>query len=170
MTTIVLLRLIHILFGVFWVGTAIFANFILFPALKGDPATMGKVAGVLTQRGMHKWMGIAAVLTLLSGFGLVWVMSNGDIGAYSRGVGRVFTMAGGMGTLAFLLGLIFARPAGIKAGEIGAALTAATDPAEKARLQGEMAAIQKKTAFITMTVVTLLLLALAGMAVARYVA
>ena len=42
MGTIVLLRLIHILFGVFWVGTAIFINFILFPALKGDPATMAK--------------------------------------------------------------------------------------------------------------------------------
>lgn len=169
MTTIVLLRLIHILFGVFWVGTAIFVNFILFPALKGDPATMGKVAGTLTARGMHKWMGIAAVLTLLSGFALVWKMSGGDMGTYARGAGRVFTMAGGLGVLAFLAGVIFARPAGLKAGQIGQALAAATDPAEKARLQGEMAAIQKKTAFITMTVVVLLLLAVAGMAVARYV-
>jgi uncharacterized membrane protein len=169
MTTIIFLRLVHILFGVFWVGTAIFVNFILFPALKGDPATMGKIAGTLTQRGMHKWMGIAAVLTLLSGFGLVWIMSGGDMAAYNQGPGKIFTMAGGLGTLAFLLGLLFARPAGLKAGEIGQALAAATDPAEKARLQGEMAAIQKKTALITMSVVVLLLLAVAGMAVARYV-
>lgn len=166
---IVLLRLIHILFGVFWVGSAVFLNFLLFPALKGDPATMGKVAGLMTQRGFHKLMGMVAILTLLSGFGLVWIMSGGDVAAYSRGAGRVFTMAGGLGTLAFLGGLIFARPAGIKAGEIGQALAAATDPAQKAALQVQMAAIQKKTAFITMAVVTLLLLAVAGMAVARYV-
>ena len=169
MTSIILLRLIHILFGVFWVGTAIFVNLFLFPALKGDPATMGKVAGTLTARGMHKWMSIAAVLTLLSGFWLVWIMSGGDLGTYARGAGRVFTMAGGMGLLAFLLGLLFARPAGLKAGAIGQALAAATDPAEKTRLLGEMAAIQKKTALITMSVVVLLLIAVAGMAVARYV-
>jgi uncharacterized membrane protein len=169
MSLIVLLRLIHILFGVFWVGTAIFANFILLPALKGDPATMGKVMGTLTQRGMQKWMGIAAVLTLLSGFWLVSIMSGGDMAAYSRGPGRIFTMAGGIATLAFFAGLIFARPAAMKAGAIGAQLAAATDPAEKARLAGEMAAIQKRMSFVALTVVTLLLVAVAGMAVARYV-
>jgi uncharacterized membrane protein len=166
---IVLLRLIHILSGVLWVGAAIFINFLLFPALKGDPATMGKVAASLTARGMHKLMGMTAVLTLLSGFWLISIMSGGDMAAYSRGPGRVFTMAGGLATLAFILGLVLARPAGLKVGEIGAALAAATDPAEKTRLQGEMVALQKKTAFITMSVVTLLILATAGMAVARYV-
>ena len=167
---IVLLRLIHILAGVLWVGAAIFINLLLFPALKGDPATMGKVAASLTSRGMHKLMGMMAILTIVAGYWLAWIMSNGDFGAYARGPGRIFTMAGGVATLAFLLGMIFARPAGIKAGEIGAALAAATDPAEKTRLHGEMVAIQKKMAFITMTVVTLLVIAVAGMAVARYVA
>jgi uncharacterized membrane protein len=169
MTTIILLRLIHILSAILWVGTAIFINVLLFPSLRGEPATMGKVANILAAKGMHKYLGLSAILTLLSGFSLVWIMSNGDLGAYSRGPGRVFTMAGGLATIAFLLGMMIARPMGLKMGELGGKLGATTDAAEKGRLTAEMAALQKKSAIVTMLVVGLLILAACGMAVARYV-
>jgi uncharacterized membrane protein len=57
----------------------------------------------------------------------------------------------------------------VKAGEIGAQLGAVTDANERTRLQGEMGALQKRAAMITLVVVSLLIIAAAGMAVARYV-
>jgi hypothetical protein len=169
MTSLIILRLIHILFGVFWAGTATFMAFFLIPALKADPATLGKVGAAMNARGVHKYLGIAAVLTLLSGLWMLWIVSGGDIGAYARTRhGHGFTTAGGLAILAFLGGLLFARPLGIKAGVIGAQMATATDPAEKQRLGAEMAAVAKKSAIATTIVVALLLVAVAGMAVARY--
>jgi uncharacterized membrane protein len=169
MTSLIILRLIHILFGAFWVGTATFMAFFLIPSLRGDPQTLGKVGQAMNARGVHKWLGIAAVLTLLSGLWMLWIVSGGDIATYARTRhGHGFTTAGGLAILAFLGGLFFARPAGLKAGELGAKLAAATDPAEKQRLAAEVAAMGKRAGIAGAIVVSLLILAVAGMAVSRY--
>jgi len=169
MTHLIILRLIHILFGVFWVGSAIFMALFLIPSLRGDAQTLGKVGQAMNARGVHKWMGIAAVLTLLSGLGMLWIVSGGDVGMYARTrMGHGFTTAGGLAILAFFGGLFFARPAGLKAGELGAQLAAATDPAEKQRLAEELAKVGKRAGIAGSIVVVLLILAVSGMAVARY--
>lgn len=166
----ILLRLIHILGAIFWVGSAMFTGFFLIPSLKESPATMGAVGQALNKRGFMMVMPIVGLLVILSGGTMLWIQSGGHMHEYMMTAsGHTFTMAGGLGILALLFGVIFTKPANMKVAAIGGQIQAATDPAEKARLAGEMAAAGKKAAMYTMIVTILMLLAAAGMAIARYV-
>ena len=166
----ILLRLIHIVGAIFWVGSAMFTGFFLIPALRETPAVMGQVAQALAKRGFMTVMPIIGLIVILSGGTMLWLTSGGNMGMYMQTpAGHTFTMAGGVGILSLLIGVVFTKPANMKAGALGAQLQAATDPAEKARLGAEMAAAGKKAAMWTMIVTILMLIAAAGMAVARYV-
>ena len=166
----ILLRLLHILSGIAWVGTMIFTVFFLFPALAGDTATVGKVMAGLARRRYMQFMPGIALVTILSGSWMIWITSGGHMDMYMQTAsGHTFTMAGGLGILGFLLGIFGARPIGLKAMAIGQQMGATTDPAERARLQEQMLGLQKKSGLITLTVTILILLAAAGMAIARYV-
>lgn len=166
----ILLRLIHVVGAIFWVGAAMFTGFFLIPALKETPATMGQVAQALAKRGFMAVMPIVGLLVILSGGAMLWISSGGNLHMYMQTPsGHTFTMAGGVGILSLIIGLVFTKPANMKAGELGAKLQAATDPAEKARLGQEMAAAGKAAAMWTMIVTILMIIAAAGMAIARYV-
>jgi uncharacterized membrane protein len=166
----ILLRLIHILLGLFWVGAMVFTTFFLFPSLMGDPATMGKVVQGLMKRRFMMIMPLVAIFTILSGAAMLWITSGGQMDAYMQTpAGRTFSMAGGLAILAFVLGITMARPAGMKAAALGARMASVTEPTERARLQAEMAALQKTNGMITVLVTLMVLLAAAGMAIARYV-
>jgi hypothetical protein len=165
-----LLRLIHVVGAIFWVGSAMFTGFFLIPALRETPATMGQVAQALTKRGFMVAMPIVGLLVILSGVTMIWVTSGGHLHEYMlTPAGHTFTMAGGVGILSLLVGLIFTKPANMKAATLGAQLQAATDPAEKTRLGAEMAAAGKQAALWTLVVTILMIVAAMGMAIARYV-
>ena len=166
----ILLRLVHIVGAIFWVGSAMFTGFFLIPSLKETPATMGAVAQALAKRGFMTAMPVVGLFVILSGGTMLWIQSGGHMHEYMMTAsGHTFTMAGGIGILALLFGVVVTKPANMKAGAIGAQLQTVTDPAEKGRLQGEMAVAQKKAALFTMIVTILMILAAMGMAIARYV-
>ncbi|MEP6745843.1 MAG: hypothetical protein ABJB33_10145 [Gemmatimonadota bacterium] len=168
--TMLLLRLVHIVIGTFWVGSVIFTTFFLFPSLLGNPAAMGTVMQGLNRRKLMQVLPTAALVTMVSGLWMVWITSGGDIGGYVQSrSGHSFVTAGGLAIFAFLLGFIFARPAGIKAGQLGAQMAATTDAGTRTQLQAEMTALQKRAGTITVVVALLLIIAAAGMAVARYI-
>lgn len=168
---IIVLRLVHILGGVFWVGSGLFSAFYLSPALaKAGPAA-GAIMGEMTRRRLFVVMPIVALLTILSGLRLMWIMSAGFSAAYFRsGFGATYAAAAAAAILAFLLGILVMRPTGTRIGAIGAALAGAADAAEKSRLGTEMGALQRRSAWANRVNAALLLLAAAGMAIARYVA
>lgn len=166
----ILLRLIHILTGIVWVGGMTFFMFFLLPGLQGEPAVMGKVMQGLARRNYMLLMPLIAIATILSGLAMIWVTSGGHVGLYMQTrSGHTFTMAGGLAILGFLVGMFLSRPAGMKAAAIGAQMATATDPAEQARLKDQMAGLQKKSGVYSILVMVLLLAAAAGMAIARYV-
>ena len=166
----ILLRLIHILAGITWVGAVIFTSLFLFPAMQGDPGTAGKVMAGLARRRYMQFMPAVAILTILAGLWMIWITSGGHLDLYMQTAsGHTFTMAGGLGIVGFLLGMLFARPRGLKAMALGKQMATVTDAAERATLQGEMERLQKQSGMITMAVTILVLLAAAGMAIARYV-
>ena len=166
----ILLRLIHIFCGAFWFGVVVFTSVFLTPALAGDAATMGRVMQGLGKRGFVTVMVIVPTLSVLSGLTLIWVTSGGHLREYmATASGHTFSMAGGLAIVAFLFGFAFVRPTVDRAKAVGGQMAAASDPAEKARLGEQMAALQQRLKVGSLTVLVLLVLAVAGMSVARYV-
>ena len=166
---IYLMRLIHIVGGVFWVGSVMFATFVLMPGLRAaGPAAAGAVMGQLGRK-IPIVMMVSALLTMTAGIWLLMIDSAGAPGMFMRsGPGRTFAIGGALAILAFLLGLAINLPASRRMGSIAAPAASrggtptADEAVEMQRLQGRLSAASQ--------VVTLLLvLATAAMAVARYV-
>ena len=80
MTSIIVLRLIHIIVGVFWVGSLIFVAAFLLPAVRASGPAGGAVMGQLMQNlKLHRYMVASTWLTILSGVGLAWLVA-GELG------------------------------------------------------------------------------------------
>src|ERR687891_465683 len=52
MTTLILLRLVHVVFGALWVGMVVFTTFFLAPAVQDTGPDGGKVMAALQRRGI----------------------------------------------------------------------------------------------------------------------
>jgi uncharacterized membrane protein len=166
---IIFLRLIHILSATFWVGTLLFTAFYLFPSLRAAGPAAGPVMSGLQKRGFLIALPLSGLLTLLSGATLIWMVSGGNIGAYSQtSSGRTFTMAGGLAIIAFLLGVTIARPAGEKMMKLTPEVSAMPEGPARAAMQNQIAALQRRVGISTMAISLLVVIAAAGMAVARY--
>jgi hypothetical protein len=164
------LRLIHIIGGVFWVGSAMFGTFLLMPSLRAAGPAAGPVMNQLGQvRKMPIVMMTSAIVTVVAGIWLLMIDSAGAPGVFMKsGPGRTFGIGAALSILGFLLGVVINMPAARRLGAIGA--TAAKrgsaptpdEAAEMQRLQGRMSAASQ-------IVTLLLLLATGAMAIARYV-
>ena len=164
------LRLIHILSGIFWIGGGLYTFFFLGPALASTPAVMGQVMAALQKRRVFTAQQIAAFLILLSGLRLLMIDSAGFSGSYfATGPGRTFAIAGVFAILAGIFNFGVARPTMERAVAVAASLAAAADAGEKARLTQELDRLRKRGAIAGMLAVTSGILAASGMAVARYV-
>jgi len=168
---LLLIRLIHIVVGVFWVGAVVFIAFFLVPSLRGAGPAGGAIMQQLTQqRRMHVWLTASGGITILAGLLLYWHDSGGfssvqwmrSGSGITFGLGAVLAIAGtGVGTAvnapaARELGVIMAR------GQVAGAPLIAADLATAQRLQARLAIGAQASA-------VLLLLAAAAMSVARYV-
>ena len=167
---LLVLRLIHILSGIFWIGSGLYTSFFLAPALASTPAVMGQVMAALKKRRAFTVQEIAAFLVLLSGLRLLMIDSAGFSGSYfATGTGRTFAIAGVFAILAGIFNFGVARPTMERAVAVGAALASAADPGEKTGLSQELDRLRKRGAIAGMLAVTCGILAASGMAVARYV-
>lgn len=163
------LRLIHILAGVFWAGTAMFTAVFLIPSVRAlGPAGGPVMQQIAEKRKLPMYFMIAGLLTILSGFGLYWIASSGFANGFMRsGPGMTLGTGAVFAVLAMLVGIFVASPTAKRAGALGAAMASAGKPtpdqvAEMQRLQARMGKASALGA-------SLLVLAAAAMAVARYV-
>src|SRR5688500_7542928 len=113
---LLVLRIIHVLGGIFWVGSGLFPSFFLLPAFGLlDPAGDGPVIGALQQRRLFTILPVVAVLTILSGIRLLQIASGGFSPAYIESrTGQTFLWSGVAAIIAFLLSLLVARPAAVR--------------------------------------------------------
>jgi len=156
---LLVLRLVHILGGVWWVGAGLFTTFYLAPALKAaGPAAAGAVMGNMQKRHMFTVMPIVATLTILSGVRLMMIVSGGDGDWFRHRAGHTYSVAAAFAIIAFLTGLFVSRPAMVKAGKL----------AQSGGDAATIAKLQKRGALGTLVAVLLLILSAAGMAIARY--
>jgi hypothetical protein len=164
------LRLIHIMGGVFWVGSVMFATYLLSPSLRALGPGAGPVMNQLARvRKMPLVMMTAGIATMGSGIWLLIIDSAGDTGTWMRsGTGRTFSMGGGLAIVAFIVGMAVNLPASRRLGAIGATVAARggpPTPEEAAELQR----LQARMGIASHIVALLLILTTAAMAVARYV-
>ena len=167
---LLLLRLIHIVGAIAWVGGGTYAAFFLIPALRQTPAVIPQVMEGLQRRRAFVILPTIGLLVILTGIRLLWIDSAGFDDSYlSTATGRTFSIGGGAGLLAFLVQVLVQRPAGAKLGKVAAALAASPSAEERQRLTAEADRLRRRSGAATITAVSLGLIAAAAMAIARYV-
>jgi uncharacterized membrane protein len=169
-STLMILRLIHIIAGVFWVGAVLFVAGFLMPALRAIGPGAGPVMEQIGQvRKLPLYMMAATILTILSGVGLYWSASGGFQPAWMHsGPGTVFGIGGALAIVGAVVGMAVNSPTGRRLGVLGATIGARGGPPSPAEM-AEMQRLQARLASSTRLVALLIVLATAAMAVARYV-
>lgn len=164
----VVLRIVHLLSGVFWVGAAMFVFFFLEPAVAKSGPAGGQVMGTLAGSKMPLTMMGTSTLVVLSGLLLYWRNSNGfDADWISTRTGLAFTIGGIAGLLAWMEGFVVHLPLQIKMKKLGEQIMAAgVAPSPEQMKEGD--ALRHKLKHAAMWSVILLVVAVLGMAVARY--
>ena len=165
----IVLRIIHVVGAIFWVGSGIFTFFFLQPAMAAAGPAAGPVIAGLQRRRIFTVLPIVALLTILSGARLMWITSGGFAAAYfSSAMGRTFAFGAAIGIVAFLIGIIFVRPAGNRMSATAAALATATDNAQRTQLGATLDATRKRMQVFGLVVTGLIIVAALAMAIARY--
>jgi uncharacterized membrane protein len=164
---IIVLRLIHVLGGAFWVGSALFSSFFLVPALATTGPSAGAVFAALQRRRMFVVLPIVALLTILSGVRLMMIVSGGSPAYFASAMGRTLSTAATAAIVAFLSSVLIARPAAVRSAQLGVSLATAAET-ERAAINAELARLRKRGGVASSVSTVSLLLAAAGMAVARY--
>jgi hypothetical protein len=165
---IIVLRVLHIVGGVFWVGVAIFVAAFLGPALRAAGPAGGVVMGPLARR-LPLAMMISMSVTLIAGFLLYWANARTGGSAWlGSGPGRTFGLGGVLALAGGVVGMVVNAPTGRKLGALGATMAAAGRAPTTDEL-ATMQALQRRLATAATVVAVLLVLATVAMAVARYV-
>jgi uncharacterized membrane protein len=167
---LLILRLVHILSAIVWLGSGVFTAIFLIPALSGSPGVMGQVVAGLQRRKYFVAFPIVATLTILSGARLLYIDSAGFAPQYfDSGTGRTFAISGAAALVAFILSLGVARPAAVRAAALSGLLAATQESPERERLVEQLDRVRRRGALATTFSIAFGILAASGMAIARYV-
>ncbi|HKE92089.1 MAG TPA: hypothetical protein VKB45_17275 [Gemmatimonadales bacterium] len=158
MLLLLLLRLVHILSGIFWVGTMMFNTAFLFPALKDVGPDAAKLGVALTKRRFPVIMPIVALLTILSGIWLFARVSGGFQSTFMQShMAKALSFGAACAIIAFILGVVIVRPAMVQA------MTLAQSNPQRAGV------LRVRADNVGRVVTALVVLAAAAMALARYI-
>src|SRR5947208_2025225 len=102
----IVLRLLHIIFGVLWVGGIGMLMMFIMPAVGATGAVGGQfMQHLITNSKIPVYLPVLGIITVLSGFALYWndaSMSGGSF-ASSR-AGMTYGLGGAAATLALIIG------------------------------------------------------------------
>ena len=165
----VVLRLIHILGGAFWLGAAVTMFLFLQPTAQATaPEGQRFMLHLLRDRRFSEVVLAAALLTGVAGAILFWRDTNGlRLASITQPQILGFTIGGVAGGIALLLFLFVGYPAGRRMIAIGSKLEAERRPPNEDE-QRILAAAQSVLSRVGATVLVLLVIAAAAMATARY--
>jgi uncharacterized membrane protein len=166
---VIILRLIHIAAGIFWVGAAVVFFLIIQPSAKELGPEGQKFMGHLgTRKKLPAILMASAVLTVLAGILLYAEVSDGfDVDWITSGPGIGFTVGGVAAIITVTLGLIATKPAADRMGALGQAIAADGGPPSPEQA-AEMQRLQARLTSIGWVSLVLLVIAVVTMATARY--
>lgn len=159
------LRLLHVVGGVFWVGGAIAMNFFVGSTIRATGDAGKQFAGhLIGKTRFSQFMSYSGMISIVAGFILYGIDSNWFTSAWqSSGPGIGF----GIGALFALIGMVSGIMNGSnnrKMGSLGAQIQGKPTSEQAAQLS----AIQKQQAWVVPVNTYSLLLALVLMSIARY--
>lgn len=160
-----LLRIVHIIAGVFWVGGTLMMTFFIAPTI-GATAEAGQkfIGHLMGNLRFSQRMSAAAGLTILAGFLLYWNDSSGFTSSWMRsGAGIGFGIGAGFALVGFVFGVLIGRTTKAMA-QLGAQFQGKPTDGQMA----QMRTLLKKQSFYSMTASVTLVLALVFMSIARY--
>lgn len=166
---VILLRTVHIVASVLWVGSAILYLFFVEPSVKSlGPAGPKFMQNFIGKRRFSVYMSSVSLLTVLAGVLLYWNSSGGlQINWITSGPGIGLTIGSLASLLALFMGLLFIRPRADRIGELGEEISESGNPPDP-NLLGEMQKLDKEINTLERTDFILLMIALLTMITARY--
>ncbi len=168
-TVILILRLVHVVGGILWVGGLVSVAFFILPSVFAAGPAGGLVMKELVQiRRMPNIMMGFAWATVLAGFALFYNDARGAGNNWtSSRTGSVIGAGAVLAIVAIVIGMIFSAPTAKKLGAHAAAMLARGGP-PTAEDRAEMARLQRRMLVSARIVVVLVILAAATMAMGRY--
>jgi uncharacterized membrane protein len=164
-SVIVLLRIIHIVGGVFWVGSSILTAVFLTPAMAATGENGQKfMAHLITKSRLTASITGAAILTVLAGGVLYWIDSQG---LTSRWIHSGPGLGFGLGALLALIGLVFGLIVGRNSTVLGT-VASQVEGKPTAEQMARITSARQKLAYAGPISTVTLVLALLCMATARY--
>lgn len=163
---LIVLRLIHVFGGVFWVGSALLFFFFLEPIAKYTAPEGHRFINQLMKQGkLMLWIAISAAITTISGILLYFKDSNGFQPRWMMSTAGVqFSIGGAAGIIAFLIGLLIIGPTTNRLAMLGQEIEKTRKPTVKQK--EELIRLQKIMRKAGKADLILLVLALALMIIA----
>jgi len=162
---VIVLRLLHIISGVFWVGAGLVMFFFIGPTL-GATADAGQkfAQHLMTKTRFTAIMTTSAILTVLAGFSLYWIDSDGFSSAWTHsGPGLSFGVGAGFGLIGLVFGFMVGSTNGALA-KLGSQIQGKPTPEQMTQI----GALRKRLSVVSPINAYSLLIATLLMAIARY--
>jgi uncharacterized membrane protein len=165
---ILVLRVIHIFCGVFWVGFAFFNIGFLQPTVRATGAEGQKTMQYLTQKTrLLSTVYATATLTMLSGLIMYWILSGFRLSFIRSGYGIVLTIGSIAGVIAWIYAVVVIRGIFKRMQTIGQEIQAQGSPPTPEQAT-QMQALVARLGKVGQVALVFLVIALLGMSIARY--
>lgn len=165
---LLLMRLVHVLFGVFWAGSMFFLVSFLLPVARDAGPAGAPFMRRFARSSFTSAAAGSALLTVLSGIWLFWQLSNLNAGFMGSGRGVTLSIGALAAIVALIYGLAVQRPVGKRMAALAEEVDAAGGTPSAAHL-AELPGLQARLVRGARLIASLLLVSVACMAVARYV-
>lgn len=163
------LRLLHIVLGVYWAGAVFFFVTFLQPSVRDAGPDGMKVMQQIVRRGYLNILPVIAALTMLAGLVLYWQDAQAMGGVWmSSGIGRGLTVGAVAAIVGFVVGVFVMRRSTVRAIALAQSLPQLPAGPERQARMAEIDRLRRRAARSAHWVAGLLLIAVAHMAVARY--
>lgn len=166
---VLVLRTLHVVGAVVWAGAAMFVSFFLLPAMSMAGPAGAPVMGALVKRRLFVIIPTIAVITMLAGLRLLWLMSDGFSASYLASRSGATYVIGTVAALAaFTIFMMVNHPAIGRMGMLQQQM-GQTPEAERGLLMAQMNAVRSRVTMGARASALLLTVAAITMAIGRYV-
>jgi hypothetical protein len=167
---LIILRLLHIGCGIGWAGGAVYFAFFVEPAVKASGPEGAKFMQQLIRTNRFPIvMMLMAIMTVVAGSLLIWKMSGGLQTAWILSKnGLVLTVGALLAITAFLIGFFISRPVSFRMEKIANAI-AKSGGIPTPEQKEELFTLREKLDAAGKVIAFLLIIAIVGMSIFRYV-